>query len=44
MGFVLKRVAQMVAVIVAATFLAFSAMSYLGDPLFNVVGFHASVD
>ena len=44
MGFILKRVAQMVAVILAATFLAFAAMNSLGDPLFNVVGFHASVD
>ena len=44
MGFIFKRVAQMVAVIIAATFLAFTAMSYLGDPLFNIVGFHASVD
>ncbi len=44
MSFVLKRVAQMAAVIIAATFLAFTAMNYLGDPLFNIVGFHASVD
>ena len=44
MGFLLKRIAQMVSVIIAATFLAFAAMNYLGDPLFNVVGFVASVD
>ena len=44
MGFIAKRIAQMVAVILAATFLAFTAMNTLGDPLFNVVGFYASVD
>mgnify|MGYP006086426681 CR=1 FL=1 len=44
MGFIAKRIAQMLAVILVATFLAFSAMNYLGDPLFNVVGFAASVD
>ena len=44
MGFLLKRIGQMVSVIIAATFLAFAAMNSLGDPLFNVVGFVASVD
>ena len=44
MGFLLKRIGQMVSVIIAATFLAFSAMNYLGDPLFNIVGFAAAVD
>lgn len=39
-----RRVAQLVAVVLAVTFLAFTAMNTLGDPLFNVVGFHASVD
>tara|TARA_B100000959_G_scaffold269921_1_gene316180 strand:+ start:1678 stop:2661 length:984 start_codon:yes stop_codon:yes gene_type:complete len=36
--------AQLVAVVLAVTFLAFTAMNTLGDPLFNVVGFYASVD
>ena len=44
MPFVAKRVAQLVAVLLAVTFLAFAAMNTLGDPLFNVVGFHAAVD
>ena len=44
MTFVAKRVAQLVAVILAVTFLAFAAMNTLGDPLFNVVGFQAAVD
>ncbi len=39
-----RRLAQLVAVVLAVTFLAFAAMNTLGDPLFNVVGFHAAVD
>jgi peptide/nickel transport system permease protein len=39
-----RRLAQLVAVVLAVTFLAFTAMNTLGDPLFNVVGFYASVD
>ena len=34
----------MFAVLVAVTFLAFSATNVIGDPLFNVVGFYAFVD
>jgi len=34
----------MAGVMVAVTFVVFSAMNVLGDPLFNVVGFYASVD
>jgi len=44
MGFIVKRLVQMISVVLVATFLAFAAMNYLGDPLFNVVGFHAAVD
>ena len=43
-GFVVRRVAALVAVLLAVTGLAFGAMNVLGDPLFNVVGFIASVD
>lgn len=39
-----RRLAQLVAVVLAVTFLAFTAMNTLGDPLFNVVGFIAAVD
>ncbi|SVB10309.1 uncharacterized protein METZ01_LOCUS163163, partial [marine metagenome] len=44
MAFLVRRLAFMFAVVFAATFLAYSAMNVLGDPLFNVVGFYASVD
>jgi peptide/nickel transport system permease protein len=40
----MRRLAFMFGVLVAVTFLAFSAMNVIGDPLFNVVGFYASVD
>jgi peptide/nickel transport system permease protein len=36
--FLLRRVVQLVAVLLAVTFLAFSALNFLGDPLVNVVG------
>jgi ABC-type dipeptide/oligopeptide/nickel transport system permease component len=39
-----RRLAQLVAVVLAVTFLTFTAMNTLGDPLFNVVGFVAAVD
>ena len=39
-----RRLVQLVAVVLAVTFLAFTAMNTLGDPLFNVVGFVAAVD
>ena len=42
--FVARRVAVLVAVLFAVTFLAFSAMNFLGDPLVNVVGPLAELD
>ncbi len=42
--FVAQRVALLVAVLFAVTFLGFSAMNFLGDPLFNVVGLMAELD
>ena len=42
--FVVRRVVLLVAVLVAVTFLGFSAMNFLGDPLFNVVGVMAELD
>ncbi len=42
--FVARRFASLLAVLLAVTALAFGAMNVLGDPLFNVVGFIASVD
>ena len=44
MAFLVRRLAFMFGVLFAATFLAYSAMNVLGDPLFNVVGFYASID
>ena len=44
LGYVARRFASLVAVLLAVTALAFSAMNVLGDPLFNVVGFISSVD
>ena len=44
MKFVLSRLAQMVLVVFAVTLLAFGALNFLGDPLFNVVGPIAGVD
>ena len=44
MLFVAKRFSQLIAVVLAVTFLAFAALNVLGDPLFNVVGFYSSVD
>ena len=38
MRFVIRRLAQMLAVVLAVTFLAFAALNYLGDPLFNILG------
>ena len=42
--FVLRRVGLLVAVLFAVTFLGFSAMNLLGDPLVNVVGVLAELD
>jgi len=44
MRFVLSRVAQMLLVVFAVTLLAFAALNFLGDPLFNILGPVASVD
>ena len=44
MFFIARRLVQLVAVVLAVTFLSFSALNILGDPLFNVVGFYAAVD
>ena len=44
MSFLARRLAFTVAVLIAVTFTAFSVMNFLGDPLFNVVGFYTSVD
>ena len=40
----MRRLALLVAVLLAVTFLGFSAMNLLGDPLFNVVGVLAELD
>ena len=42
--FLLRRLALLVAVLLAVTFLAFSAMNLIGDPLVNVVGVKAGLD
>lgn len=42
--FIARRVAVLVAVLFAVTFLAFSAMNFIGDPLVNVVGPLAELD
>ena len=39
-----RKLALLVAVLFAVTFLGFSAMNFLGDPLFNVVGLLAELD
>lgn len=44
MKYVATRVVQMVLVVVAVTFLAFGAMNFLGDPLFNILGPIANED
>ena len=44
MRFLAHRLAALLAVLLAVTALAFGALNILGDPLFNVVGFVASVD
>lgn len=38
MKYVATRLVQMVLVVIAVTFLAFGAMNFLGDPLFNILG------
>ena len=42
--FLARRLALLVAVLLAVTFLGFSAMNLIGDPLFNVVGVLAGLD
>ncbi len=42
--FLARRFAGLFAVLLAVTALAFGSLNVLGDPLFNVVGFIASVD
>ena len=42
--FVARRLALLVAVLFAVTFLGFSAMNLLGDPLVNIVGVLADLD
>lgn len=36
--FILRRVAQLVLVVLAVTFLTFASLNLVGDPLFNIVG------
>ena len=42
--FVAQRMVLLLAVLFAVTFLGFSALNFLGDPLFNVVGIMAELD
>ena len=42
--FLIRRLVLLLAVLFAVTFLGFSAMNFLGDPLFNVVGLMAELD
>ena len=42
--FLARRLVALFAVLLAVTALAFGSLNVLGDPLFNVVGFIASVD
>jgi peptide/nickel transport system permease protein len=42
--FILRRVSQLVLVLFAVTFLTFSALNVVGDPLFNIVGLIAGTD
>lgn len=42
--FIARRVVQLVLVLLAVTFLAFSALNFLGDPLVNIVGPLAAID
>ena len=41
---ILSRLSQLVLVLLAVTFLSFSAMNVLGDPLFNIIGPLAELD
>ena len=38
MKFLITRLGRMLLVIIAVTFLAFAALNFLGDPLFNILG------
>lgn len=38
MSIIAQRFGQMILVVLAVTFLAFAAMNFLGDPLFNILG------
>ncbi len=42
--FILRRLAQLVLVLFAVTFLTFSALNVVGDPLFNIVGLISGTD
>ena len=42
--FILRRVVQLIFVLLAVTFVAFSALNFLGDPLVNIVGPLAAID
>lgn len=42
--FILRRVIQLVFVLLAVTFVAFGALNFLGDPLTNIVGPLAAID
>ncbi len=44
MKFIATRIVQMVLVVLAVTLLAFGAMNFLGDPLFNILGPIANED
>ncbi|MBQ91378.1 MAG: peptide ABC transporter [Acidimicrobiaceae bacterium] len=44
MTFLARRLAFMLGVLLVTTFVAYTAMNALGDPLFNVVGFYTQVD
>ncbi len=42
--FIARRVVQLILVLLAVTFVAFSALNFLGDPLVNIVGPLAAID
>ena len=42
--FVARPVVQLIQVLLAVTFVAFSALNFLGDPLVNIVGPLAAID
>ena len=42
--FIARRVVQLILVLLSVTFVAFSALNFLGDPLVNIVGPLAAID